>query len=107
MRMNTSPMAVVEDVTGPQPSAAALRDLGALRQAVGRALDRKRRLGQYAVVWQDGALATLAPEALPALGPELTRGASWQAASTLSQSLSAREPMPRSWEEPADPPPQG
>jgi hypothetical protein len=27
---------------------------GALRVAVGNALERKRRLGQYAVVWRDG-----------------------------------------------------
>ncbi len=28
--------------------------LDALRRAVGAALDRKRRLGQYAVVWRNG-----------------------------------------------------
>jgi len=28
--------------------------LDALRRAVGAALDRKRRLGQYAVVWKNG-----------------------------------------------------
>jgi hypothetical protein len=28
--------------------------LESLRKAVAQALDRKKRLGQYAVVWQDG-----------------------------------------------------
>lgn len=28
--------------------------LETLRQAVGKTLDKKRRLGQYAVTWQDG-----------------------------------------------------
>lgn len=50
---------------GQSPSAEARRELDALRQAVGRALDRKRRLGQYAVVWQDGQVRQLPPEALP------------------------------------------
>lgn len=36
------------------PSEAAEQELRALRQAVGQALDRKRRLGQYAVIWEDG-----------------------------------------------------
>ncbi|HNE72126.1 MAG TPA: hypothetical protein PLJ81_08160, partial [Giesbergeria sp.] len=69
-------------------------DLGALRQAVERALDRKRRLGQYAVVWRDGEVATLAPEALPALGPGPTPCASRPPAATLAQTLAAWEPMP-------------
>lgn len=30
------------------------KELLALRRAVAKALDRKRRLGQYAVVWRDG-----------------------------------------------------
>lgn len=40
-----------------------------LRSAVAEALERKRRLGQYAVVWQDGKPALIgedAPEALSA-----------------------------------------
>jgi hypothetical protein len=36
------------------PSAEGQRQLDLLRQAVGKALERKRRLGQYAVIWQDG-----------------------------------------------------
>jgi hypothetical protein len=36
------------------PSPEAQRQLEVLRQAVRNALERKRRLGQYAVVWKDG-----------------------------------------------------
>ena len=38
-----------------QPLARSQETLQILQQAVAKALDRKRRLGQYAVVWQDGA----------------------------------------------------
>ena len=38
----------------PQPSAEAERLLEVLRQAVSHTLEKKRRLGHYAVVWQDG-----------------------------------------------------
>lgn len=36
------------------PSPEGQRQLELLRQAVGKALERKRRLGQYAVIWRDG-----------------------------------------------------
>jgi hypothetical protein len=36
------------------PSAEGQRQLDALRQAVGKTLEKKRRLGQYAVTWQGG-----------------------------------------------------
>jgi hypothetical protein len=36
--------------------------LDALRSAVAEALDRKRRLGQYAVVWRDGRPIILGDE---------------------------------------------
>ena len=36
------------------PSPDAQRQLNTLRQAVRNALERKRRLGHYAVIWQDG-----------------------------------------------------
>ena len=36
------------------PSPEGRRQLDTLHQAVGKALERKRRLGQYAVIWQDG-----------------------------------------------------
>jgi hypothetical protein len=36
------------------PSAEGQKQLDALRQAVGKTLEKKRRLGQYAVTWQNG-----------------------------------------------------
>jgi hypothetical protein len=36
--------------------------LEALRSAVAEALDRKRRLGQYAVIWRDGRAVRIEPE---------------------------------------------
>jgi hypothetical protein len=59
----SAPNLVVRYDATPTPEAAAT--LLALHQAVAQALDRKRRLGQYAVVWQDGRVVRLAPEALP------------------------------------------
>jgi hypothetical protein len=39
----------------------------ALRDAVAEALDRKRRLGQYAVICRDGRVVRLQPEEIPPL----------------------------------------
>lgn len=39
----------------------------ALRDAVAEALERKRRLGQYAVIWRDGRVVRLRPEEIPPL----------------------------------------
>jgi len=36
------------------PSDEGKQLLETLRQAVGKTLEKKRRLGQYAVTWQDG-----------------------------------------------------
>ena len=36
------------------PSPESERMLETLRQAVNKALDRKRRLGQYAIIWKNG-----------------------------------------------------
>ena len=41
-------------------AAAALE---ALRRAVAKALERKRRLGQYYVVWRDGRAVCIGPDA--------------------------------------------
>ncbi|MEL6711418.1 MAG: hypothetical protein AAFP10_07550 [Pseudomonadota bacterium] len=38
-----------------EPSLAGQQQLAVLRQAVSKALDKKRRLGHYAIIWQDGA----------------------------------------------------
>lgn len=41
--------------------------LDALRSAVAEALERKRRLGQYAVIWENGRVVRLEPEDIPPL----------------------------------------
>lgn len=38
------------------------RALDALRSAVAETLERKRRLGQYAVIWRDGQVVRINPE---------------------------------------------
>jgi D-aminopeptidase len=43
-------------------SPEAAQALDVLRAAVAEALDRKRRLGQYAVVWHDGRAMRIEPE---------------------------------------------
>ena len=43
-------------------SAEDLKVLDALRSAVAEALERKRRLGQYAVIWRDGHVVRLNPD---------------------------------------------
>lgn len=49
------------------PSPAAEQTLAILREAVAEALDRKRRLGQYAVFWQNGAVVQVEAQDLPSL----------------------------------------
>ncbi len=44
------------------PSPEGQRQLESLRRAVSNALERKRRLGQYAVVWQDGKPVWIGPD---------------------------------------------
>jgi hypothetical protein len=41
--------------------------LDALRSAVAEALDRKRRLGHYAVIWRDGRCVRVEPQDLAEL----------------------------------------
>ena len=43
-------------------SMQAEQALDALRAAVAEALERKRRLGQYAVIWRDGRAVRVEPE---------------------------------------------
>lgn len=40
--------------TSCEPSPQAKVMLNALREAVAKSLERKRRLGQYTVIWQNG-----------------------------------------------------
>jgi len=47
------------------------RGLESLRQSVAEALDRKRRLGHYAVFWRDGQVVCEGPDApRPANAPK-------------------------------------
>jgi len=39
-----------------QPSEKSLIILSALKEAVANAMEKKRKLGQYTVVWEDNAL---------------------------------------------------
>jgi len=50
-------------------AARGQRVLDALRAAVASELDRKRRLGQYAVIWKDGRVVRLEPQDIT---PEMT-----------------------------------
>lgn len=46
--------------------------LDVLKRAVAEALERKRKLGQYAVVWREGRVVCIGPE-VPA-GPGRNKG---------------------------------
>ena len=51
--------------------------LDALRLAVAEALERKRRLGEYAVIWRDGQAVRLEPDEAPPVvdsGPDANAG---------------------------------
>lgn len=50
-------------------SAEDQRALDALRRAVAEALERKRRLGQYAVIWRDGRAVRIEPDEEPSARP--------------------------------------
>ena len=41
-------------LTSRKPSPQAKAMLAALREAVAKRLEKKKRLGQYAVIWQNG-----------------------------------------------------
>jgi hypothetical protein len=60
-----SPHIVITYDSTPDPVSA--QTLAVLRKAVAEALDRKRRLGQYAVFWQDGKVVRVEAKDLPAL----------------------------------------
>jgi hypothetical protein len=46
------------------PSPEGQRQLDSLRQAVDKTLEKKRRLGQYAVTWKDGKPVVTGEDAL-------------------------------------------
>ncbi len=49
------------------PSPESIVMLQALRDAVTEALEKKRRLGQYAVIWQDDRPVFIGDDAPPAI----------------------------------------
>lgn len=51
-----------------QPSADSLEMLAALREAVAKALEKKRRLGQYAVIWDGNKVVMIGDDAPKAEG---------------------------------------
>nr|WP_298410596.1 hypothetical protein [uncultured Halomonas sp.] len=48
-----------------QPTPDTQKMLDSLRAAVAETLERKRRLGQYAVLWQDGKPVLVGDDAPP------------------------------------------
>lgn len=103
MKATSAAPVQVEELFGQAPSAAARQTLEALRQAVGQALDRKRRLGQFAVIWEAGEVRRLPPEALPTW-PASTGTAYGQP--PLSHAVAASEPRPAEPTPSENPPPQ-
>ena len=57
-------------VTYAPPSPEALAMLKVLQTAVTKALERKRKLGQYAVVWQNGEPVLIGEDAPPSNEPQ-------------------------------------
>jgi hypothetical protein len=51
------------DITTSTPSVKSQATLAVLRVAIAKTLDKKQRLGQYAVVWQDGRPVLTGPDA--------------------------------------------
>lgn len=55
-------------VTSAPPSPQAKAMLESLRDAVARSLEKKKRLGQYAVIWQNGRPVQMGDDAPTAMG---------------------------------------
>jgi hypothetical protein len=49
--------------SSPQGSEYEARVLDVLKRAVAEALERKRKLGQYAVIWREGRVECIGPDA--------------------------------------------
>lgn len=50
-----------------QPSPLAEKAINSMQKSVAKALDRKRGLGQYAVVWKNGKVVRLQPDEIKEL----------------------------------------
>ena len=61
-------------MTDPDDHAAVVLEV--LKRAVAEALERKRRLGQYYVVWRDGRAVCIGPDAPVVRNPSGTEAAS-------------------------------
>jgi len=57
-------------VRKPFPSEKARIQLKTLKSAVEKTLERKRRLGQYVVIWKDGKAVMLASSLLSLIQPK-------------------------------------
>ena len=64
-RSEPGPQLVVAYGSTPSPGGATT--LKALQSVVAVELDRKHRLGHYAVMWKDGRVVQVPPEDLPSL----------------------------------------
>ena len=51
------------DSPSPQGHEYEAKVLDVLKRAVAEALERKRKLGQYAVFWRDGRVVCIGPDA--------------------------------------------
>ena len=58
----------INECFSQQPSADGLKMLEALREAVAKTLERKRRLGQYAVFWDGNKVVMIGDDAPKAEG---------------------------------------
>ena len=62
MTVMSKPMSNV-DSPSPQGHEYEAKVLDVLKRAVAEALERKRRLGQYAVIWREGRVVCTVPDA--------------------------------------------
>jgi hypothetical protein len=67
MTVMSKPMGNV-DSPSPQGHEYEAEVLDVLKRAVAEALERKRKLGQYAVVWREGRVVCTGPDAPGAPG---------------------------------------
>ena len=105
MNNSASQAPQIDEVLGQAPGAVAQQELGVLRQAIVRALDRKRRLGQYAVVWQGAQVRRLPPEALPTVPTDASSTDVPPMPTPLARVVAAWERLPDRFDEPDDPAP--
>ena len=67
MTVMSKPMSNVDSLS-PQGHEYEAKVLDVLKRAVAEALERKRKLGQYAVVWREGRVVCTGPDAPGAPG---------------------------------------